>query len=128
MDDNNDNADALNRREFTRRSSLLAGAALLGSASAGAYAAGSDTLKVAVVGCGGRGTGAARQALNADTGVEIVALADAFEEELRRASSHQFGGVASHHIADVNRLVGDADASQVAEGLLELLVARRIEE
>ncbi len=57
---------------------------LLGSLPVGAsaYAGGSETLKVGVVGCGGRGTGAANQALLADEGVKIVALADAFRDNV----------------------------------------------
>lgn len=49
---------------------------------ASAHAGAGDTLKVAVVGCGGRGTGAANQALIADEGVQIVALADIFRDRL----------------------------------------------
>jgi predicted dehydrogenase len=49
-----------------------------------AYAGGaSDTLRVALVGCGGRGSGAADQALNADTDLKLVAVADVQEEKLR---------------------------------------------
>lgn len=44
------------------------------------YAAGSDVLKVGLVGAGGRGTGAASQALHADEKTELVAVADAFSE------------------------------------------------
>lgn len=44
-----------------------------------------STLRVGLVGCGGRGTGAARQALNADTNVELVAVADAFESQVQNA-------------------------------------------
>lgn len=47
-----------------------------------AHAAGSDTLRVGLVGCGQRGTGAASQALGADSNVTLVALADAFEDRL----------------------------------------------
>ena len=73
------------RREFLRVSSALAGAAALGSLSVarGAHAAGSDVLRVGLIGCGGRGTGAAVNALNADPGARLVALADAFEDRLR---------------------------------------------
>jgi predicted dehydrogenase len=46
------------------------------------YAAGDDTLKIGLVGCGGRGTGAAAQALKADRNVKLVALGDAFEDRL----------------------------------------------
>ncbi len=48
----------------------------------GFHVAGSDVLRVGLVGCGGRGTGAATQALAADTNVKLVAMADAFEDRL----------------------------------------------
>ncbi|NND66879.1 MAG: Gfo/Idh/MocA family oxidoreductase [Halioglobus sp.] len=86
MNENKNRKNTLNRREFTRRSTLLAGATLLGSNASALHASGSDTLKVAVIGCGGRGTGAARQALKADPGVEVVALADAFEDRAAKCA------------------------------------------
>jgi predicted dehydrogenase len=70
-------------------------AAVAGGAAAGAlsiahsaHAAGSDVLKVGLVGCGGRGTGAAAQALNADANVKLTAMADAFEDRLEESLSH----------------------------------------
>lgn len=75
----------LSRRTFVKNSALTAGGGiLLGSLPIGssAYAAGSDTIKVSLIGCGGRGTGAANQALVADEGVKIVALADAFRDRI----------------------------------------------
>lgn len=44
-----------------------------------------DTIKVGLVGCGGRGTGAAGQALKADKNVQLVAVGDAFEGPVERA-------------------------------------------
>src|SRR6056297_262100 len=82
---NNRPNNGLTRRDFMKRTTLAAGGGLLfGSlpVSASAYAGANDTLNVAVVGCGGRGTGAANQALTADEGVKIVALADAFRDRL----------------------------------------------
>jgi myo-inositol 2-dehydrogenase / D-chiro-inositol 1-dehydrogenase len=59
------------RRNFIKNSSLLAaGAAVAGnvasslSVAQAAHAYGSDTIKIGLVGCGGRGTGAAGQAMN----------------------------------------------------------------
>ncbi len=76
------------RREFLRNSALLAGGAVLsGIPLAGAYAAGSDVIKVAVVGCGGRGTGAAFDAIASGANIKIVALADAFRDRLDEAYS-----------------------------------------
>ena len=56
---------------------------LAAAAAAGrmAHAQGSETLKVALLGCGGRGTGAVRQCLDADPGVVVVAVADLFESQ-----------------------------------------------
>jgi predicted dehydrogenase len=47
-----------------------------------AHAAGDDMLKVGLIGCGGRGSGAASQALHADPHVKLWAMADAFEDRL----------------------------------------------
>ena len=50
-----------------------------------AYAGGSDTLRVGLVGCGGRGTGAARDAVVSADGVVITAMGDLFEDRLERS-------------------------------------------
>jgi myo-inositol 2-dehydrogenase / D-chiro-inositol 1-dehydrogenase len=81
------------RRSFIKNSSLLAaGAAVGGNLAAGlsvaraAHAYGSDTIKIGLIGCGGRGTGAADQAMNTQGGgVQLVAVADAFENNLNSA-------------------------------------------
>ncbi|MEX0928719.1 MAG: Gfo/Idh/MocA family oxidoreductase, partial [Balneolales bacterium] len=76
---------AISRRDFFKNASMAAGSGLLmGGLPVGASArvSGSDTLKIAVVGCGGRGTGAANQALSTGEGVQLVAMADAFRDRL----------------------------------------------
>jgi len=73
------------RREFIKTSAAL-GAALAAPAilTRNAFAKGnSDTLRVGLIGCGGRGTGAAGQALNADKNVVLAAMGDAFEEKIQ---------------------------------------------
>ncbi len=73
------------RRDFLKVSAAAAGAALTsGLIVPHVHAAGGDTLKVGLIGCGGRGTGAAGQALRADRNVKLVALADAFPDRLER--------------------------------------------
>jgi len=67
------------RREFLAATSTAAVAA---SFAGGVHAAGGDTLKVGLVGCGGRGTGAAVNALKADPNVKLTAMADAFADRL----------------------------------------------
>ena len=49
------------------------------------HAAGNDLLKIGLVGCGGRGTGAAVNALGADKNCKLVALADAFNDRLQNS-------------------------------------------
>jgi len=76
------------RRAFLKKTSAVAmGTTLAGGLSLArtAHAAGKGTIRVALVGCGGRGTGAAMQALTAGKDVKLVALADAFRDRLDRA-------------------------------------------
>ncbi len=73
------------RREFVKNSAL-AGAAVAGglSLARSVHAAGNDVIKVALIGCGGRGTGAAGNCLsNASEPLKLVAVADAFEDRAR---------------------------------------------
>ena len=73
------------RRDFLKSSSAaVVGGALLSGLSIGrsVHAAGSDTLKVGLIGCGGRGSGAAAQALNADPNTVLWSMGDAFEDRL----------------------------------------------
>jgi len=88
------NAKSLaSRREFLRRTgTVAAGAALAGAITARSYAAENNTIKIALVGCGGRGTGAAAQALSTQGPTKLVAMADFFENRLKsslQALSHQ---------------------------------------
>ena len=75
------------RREFLKTSALVSGVlAAPGILPGGALAAEkTDTIRVGLVGCGGRGSGAASQALNADPNVVLTAMGDAFEEQLQKS-------------------------------------------
>ena len=68
------------RREFVVTTTAAAAGMVL--PLAGAYAAGSDTIRVGLIGCGGRGTGAARDCLRSASGIEIAALGDVFPDRL----------------------------------------------
>jgi myo-inositol 2-dehydrogenase / D-chiro-inositol 1-dehydrogenase len=69
---------------FSRRQFITSTGAALGAlaVSRSAYAAGGDELKLALVGCGGRGSGAANQALSVP-GNKLIAMADAFPDRLQ---------------------------------------------
>ncbi len=75
------------RRDFVRNS-LGSAAAIglsVGTIASRAHAAGNDTIRVGLVGCGGRGTGAAVQALSADPHVKLTALGDLFADYLENS-------------------------------------------
>ncbi|MBC7351216.1 MAG: Gfo/Idh/MocA family oxidoreductase [Thermogutta sp.] len=72
------------RRNFLKKGSLATGLVLLSPNIPAVHAAGSDVVKIALSGCGGRGTGAAADAMSNKVGVQVrlIALHDAFPERL----------------------------------------------
>jgi len=71
------------RREFLKRTSgALAGTALAGAIATRAYAAEDNTINIALIGCGGRGTGAATNALSTQGPTRLMAMADVFDHRL----------------------------------------------
>jgi len=72
------------RRDFLRTSTAVVGGAVAANLSIhrSAHAAEDGTLKVGLIGCGGRGTGAAINALNADPNIKMTALADVFPDKV----------------------------------------------
>lgn len=80
----NQKRNSNSRREFVKTSSMLAGGILAAPLISRAnYFSGADnTIKIALIGCGGRGTGACVQALSTKQNVQLVAMADAFKDRL----------------------------------------------
>lgn len=74
-------ANETSRRDFLKTSAVAASAIGLASVPF-VHADGDDTIRVGLIGCGGRGTGAANQALHADPHVRLVAMGDAFQDRL----------------------------------------------
>ena len=88
-------ASSPTRREFLANGGkLAAGSVLAGIGLSRAYAGEDNTIRLALVGCGGRGSGAVGNALSSKTGpTKLVAMADLFEERLtksHKALSEQF--------------------------------------
>ena len=79
---NTDNKNS--RRDFVKTSAMLTGGAMAMPflSKANFFSGADDTIKVALVGCGGRGTGAALQACLSKQNVKLVALADAFRDRV----------------------------------------------
>jgi predicted dehydrogenase len=79
------NPTGTTRREFLKTSAAAATGAAVGALdiARSAHAAGSDILRVGMIGCGGRNAGAAVQALSADPGAQLVAMCDLFPARVR---------------------------------------------
>jgi predicted dehydrogenase len=110
-----DETGKTNRRSFVKQSSLIAGGLIAAPliSNAGYFASADDTIKVALVGCGGRGTGAAMQALLSKQNVKLVAMADAFRDRLDdcykalTSEDNEEGNVkAKVNVPEGNRFVG----------------------
>ena len=86
---NNPSSPQQNRREFLKTSSTALATATLASpfilSREAQAAANTDTIKIGLIGCGGRGSGAASQALHADPNVHLVAIGDLFPEQISRS-------------------------------------------
>lgn len=76
----NDDAN-VTRRDFLKTAATASLAAAI-PGHLGLFAQGGDTLRIGVIGCGGRGTGAALDALNSSPGMEVVALFDPFKDRV----------------------------------------------
>lgn len=115
------------RRGFLKTTAALAGTAALGplALERNAHAAGSDIIRVGLIGCGGRGTDAALNALNAGEDIRLVALADIFAERLfsSRDRLHQ-SRPDQVHVPEDRCFVGfDAYRQLLASGLDAVLIA-----
>ncbi|MFS4466590.1 Gfo/Idh/MocA family protein [Maribacter sp. 2210JD10-5] len=114
------------RRDFVKNTTLLSAGMLLPTLEVGAMANVFENkkLKLALVGCGGRGSGAADQALQADDNVELVAMADAFEDRLTSSFnnlSEKYEGTGKINVKEKNRFVG-FDAYKKAIELSDVVI------
>lgn len=75
------------RRDFLKTTAGAAGTAAFLGALPSVHAAGSDLIKVGLIGCGGRGTGAADNCLHSASNVKLIAVADAFGDRLKSSLS-----------------------------------------
>ena len=107
----NQNNSGINRRDFVKTSGLVAGSMMLAPTlvSAKAHIAGSDEIKIGLIGCGGRGTGAVVQALSSGQNVKLVAMADAFKDNLdkcyKRITDPEFQDWSSDETKDMRPMI-----------------------
>lgn len=97
--------ESSNRRSFLKQTAAITGAVLISplGIDSSAYASGSDVIKVGLVGCGGRGTGAAAQALQAGSNIRLVAMADVFEDQIKKSY---------HNLLNIEEIKGQIDVPE----------------
>src|SRR5688572_752866 len=116
----------LSRRNFLKSSSkAMAGSALLSTLAVERFAHGalspSDTVRIALVGCGGRGSGAASQALSTSGPVKLVAVADAFKDQTEKGLNQLKKHGDKVDVPEEHRFVG-FDAYKQAIQLADLVI------
>ena len=115
------------RRHFLKSSASLMGGALVSQMPLErfAHAAGSGTIKVGLIGCGGRGTGAAVNAMNAGKDVQLFALADVFRDRLELSRRQLESGKPDQvAVTDERCFVGfDAYRDLIERGVDVVLIA-----
>jgi len=74
----------MSRRDFMRTSAAVSAAAML-SPTRNVFAAGSDKIRIGLIGCGRRGTDAAKDCVTAAPNVEVVAMGDLFQDHLDKS-------------------------------------------
>lgn len=119
------------RRTFMKDTSLMAGGfmALPLLSNANFFSGADDVIKVAVIGCGGRGTGAAMQAISSKQNVKIVAMADAFKDNvdschkaLTKEINDGMGDIAKRLDVPEERRFSGFDAYQKAIALADVVI------
>lgn len=117
----------MSRRKFLKNSATAAaGAAMLSSLSSSVFAAGDDAVKIGLVGMGGRGTGAANQALSTEGKVKLVAVADAFwdviDDQLKQIANSVKGKPNEFNPDDVLKFGGLDAYKQVIESDIDMVI------
>jgi len=77
----NERTNKVSRRDFIKTSAVVGASAALGGTER-LFAQGSDKLRVGLIGCGWRGTGAAQDCVNSAPNMEIVAMGDLFQDQV----------------------------------------------
>ena len=97
--------DSNNRRSFIKQTAAITGGILVNplGIDRSAFASGTDVIKVGLVGCGGRGTGAAAQALQAGPNIRLVAMADVFEDQITQSY---------HNLLNIDEIKGQIDVPE----------------
>ena len=112
----------VSRRDFLKASAAASTAALVSDIGARAFAQGTDTLKIGLVGCGGRGIGAAGNCVAADPGVKIWALGDLFKDKAEAALKSVKGLGAKAEVTPERCFSGFNNYKQVTDSGVDIVL------
>jgi len=112
------------RRDFLRRTTAAVAGASAGLMASGnfAYAGGTDTLRIGIVGCGGRGSGAASNCVNSAEGVELWAMGDLFEDRLEQSQKALKKAIGDHYKVEDRGFVGFDAFQKVLDTEIDLVL------
>jgi len=113
------------RREFLAASAAVSASALLSPLARGQlHAGGTDTIRVGLIGCGGRGTGAAVNCVESSPGVRVVAMGDAFADRLATSAGHLAERLPSEafDVPESRRFVGFGAYREVLQSGVDLVL------
>jgi len=112
---------ALTRRDFLK--TTAAATALMASGNFVYGFAANETIRVGLVGCGGRGTGAAKDCVESSSGIEIVALGDVFPDRLGQCKEYLRKTIGEHYkVADEQCFVGFEAYKNVIASNVDLVI------
>jgi len=110
------------RRDFLRDTAVVAGA-LSATAIPSVHAQGSDTIKVGVIGCGGRGTGAAENCADSAPGVKIFAMGDLFPDHLDNSRKRLKSALGDRYdVSDARAFSGFDAYKKVIDSAVDLVI------
>lgn len=122
-----DRTRRITRRDFAKVSAAAAGFAIVSGRTWAQQQANSETLRVGLLGCGNRGTGAAHQLLMGNENVQLVAMADVFQDKLdakRKATAeHKNPAISGKYAVDDDHCFVGLDAyKRIVDSDIDILV------
>jgi len=107
-----EDTQTVSRREFFRGTAATTAGLSVGLMATGdfAFVGGTDTIRIGLVGCGGRGTGAARDCVQSSEGVELVAMGDLFENRMEESKEQLEGRLGDQYKVTQDRTFLGFDA------------------
>lgn len=113
VNSDSDMGQGRSRRDFLKQTTTAAAGVSAGLMASGnfAYAAGTDPLRIGLIGCGGRGAGAVNNCVQSSKGVELWAMGDLFEDRLEQSQKTLKDAIGDHYNVE-NRVFVGFDAYQ----------------